>query len=150
MPRVAGPRARSVYFLRFGVCANALAVADFSALVALEDPRVLPAADAARGPVWRVLLAILITSSRPLHCGRESDVIQVPTPRLVITVQGRTKSPIAYEIGLSASSCHDRHKSSAHRPGPFPGPGRCAACCIGCNAAHFQLQPDVEPHPSQT
>ena len=30
----------------------ALAAADFSALVAPADPRVLPAADAARGPVW--------------------------------------------------------------------------------------------------
>jgi hypothetical protein len=39
------------YFLRLGVCAKALAAAAFSALVAPADPRVLPAADAARGPV---------------------------------------------------------------------------------------------------
>ncbi len=25
-----------------------------------------------------------------------------------------------------------------------------AECCIGCNTAHFKLQPLVEPQPSQT
>ena len=67
------------------------------------------------------------------------------------TVLVSTVSPVAYAIGLSASLCLDRHRSSAHGyPGPLSGARERASCCIGCNIARFQLQPLVLPQPSQT
>lgn len=74
--------ATTAYFV-FGVCASALAAADFSVFVLFGFESTFPAAFAALAPVWRVLRPAIVklpTHRVPWQDGAGEGMLRVVTP----------------------------------------------------------------------
>jgi hypothetical protein len=142
--------------LRTGACASALAAADLAVLENLRSLITFEAAWAAFFPVCRGFFGMIVLFLGALR-PRTQDVMSYGCVTALDSRPGCNERPARYGrafVFQQVSDLLNVRGEGRHRADPPVATIQfwfaLSTCCICCNSAHFQLQPLVDPHPSQT